>query len=344
MNILARSVLAAAAVAALAFHRRRPGPAATLGPLKTMTRADRHRERADDDFDFAVSVAIERGIFKQYNLELSLITESGDTQACQSTFSGSTDISECTTNTQLAANTKGADLIQFDGELRLPIPYQLVSAPSITDWSQLKGKTILLSNEKSMPTYFFEMMARAHGMNKSDFQFAYGIGTSVGRLAALKSGAAQATLIGVPASLKVEAEGYHILESTFTTPSLAPDKFAGGGMMTTRRWAEKHADVLVAYISAVRDAVKWLYDPANKAEVLALMTKTYKLDTPALTEQVYAIAIGRSLQRRPLHAAGRVCRCDQGRGRRRRGSARRLSAGQVCAQHLRRTANRRRCR
>jgi ABC-type nitrate/sulfonate/bicarbonate transport system substrate-binding protein len=244
---------------------------------------------------FPISIALDRGIFKQYNIDLNVITLPGEAQACQAAYSGSVDLAQCGVNTQIAADIKGADLIMIDNELRLPLPYQVLSAPGATTWAQLKGKNIVLSNEHAIVTYYFWMMAKAHNLEQSDFQFAFGITTSVGRLAAIKSGAAIATLVSVPASLKAEAEGYHILDSTFTAPALDAENIAGGGTIATRRWAQQHSVVVSAYILALRDAVHWIYDPANKAQVVADLVKDYQIDTPGAAEKIYAIAIGRRL-------------------------------------------------
>ena len=278
-----------------------PASGATLGPLKTLTTVTVGNVAGLTGLNtFATSVALDRGLFKQYNIDLNVISEAAEVQACQSALSGSVDITYCTTNTQLAANTRGGDLIQIDNELRLPLPYQVVSSPATTSWAQLKGKTVLLSQLRSNVTYFFDMMARSNRMSHDDFQFAYGIPTSMGRLAAVKSGAVAATLVGVPASLIAEAAGFHILASTFSTPGLEADKFAGGGAVTTKRWAQQHSDVLVAYILALRDAMRWLYDPANKADVLVEIARDYKIESPAIAEEMYEIVTRRGLFSRDL--------------------------------------------
>jgi ABC-type nitrate/sulfonate/bicarbonate transport system substrate-binding protein len=271
-------------------------PGASLGPLATMTTVTLGAVPGLTSLNsFPIIIAIGRGIFKQYNIELNPITLPGEAAACQAAFSGSVDLAQCGVNTQIAADLKGADLIMIDNEMRLPLPYQILSAPGATSWAQIKGKTILLSNEHSVVTYYFWMMAKAHKLAPSDFQFAFGVTTSVGRLAAIKSGAAIATLVNVPASLKAETEGYHILDSTFATAALDAENIAGGGTVATRRWAQQHPDVAVAYILALQDAVRWIYDPANKSQVIAELVKDYQMDTRELAEKSYAIAIGRRL-------------------------------------------------
>jgi ABC-type nitrate/sulfonate/bicarbonate transport system substrate-binding protein len=294
MKIVGRSFRAALVAAAL-LASAQGAPAQTAGPLKAPTTVTLGAVGGYGTLlTLPLSIAREYGILKKYNLDLDVVTVTGDAQSCQSILSGALDLGQCTTNSQLAASTKGGDIVQVTNELRGPLPYQVVTGTGTTDWSQLKNKTILLSNEKSNVTYFFYMMARAHGLTKTDFQYAWGIPTSMERLAAVKSGAAAATLVSPPFSLIVESQGYHILASTFATPGLEPEKFSGGGIDTTRRWADAHGDVLVAYVLAYQEAVRWLYDARNKAAATTLIGKTYKAE-PALAEQIYDVTVSHKL-------------------------------------------------
>jgi ABC-type nitrate/sulfonate/bicarbonate transport system substrate-binding protein len=112
-------------------------------------------------------------------------------------------------------------------------------------------------------------MARPNGVKDEDYQFQFA-GASSARFAALKSGAVDAAILTDPFDSQAEAEGY--TRVTDLLPKyLTADNYAGGGAVALRDWAQAHPNEIASYSRAVRKAIAWIYDPANKDELFTIM-------------------------------------------------------------------------
>jgi ABC-type nitrate/sulfonate/bicarbonate transport system substrate-binding protein len=60
---------------------------------------------------------------------------------------------------------------------------------------------------------------------------------------------------------------------------------------TRRAWASEHETELIGFIRGYRSALDWLYDPAHKAEALAILRKNLPSMPEALAQQSYEILL-----------------------------------------------------
>jgi ABC-type nitrate/sulfonate/bicarbonate transport system substrate-binding protein len=65
--------------------------------------------------------------------------------------------------------------------------------------------------------------------------------------------------------------------------------YQGQSGFVMRAWARANADTLVRYIEAVVESLRWVLDPANRAEAIALLADGLKL-TPEIAARTYDIA------------------------------------------------------
>ena len=234
---------------------------------------------------FPLSVAFERGYFKEENLDVEVITQSNITSSCSSLITSTIDIGQCTINEMIPIDQKGGHLVQFHGIYQFANPYAVMVPSTITTWSQLKGKTVMLSAPKDITVYFFEQMAKAHGLTPNDLTYAYSAASGA-RLAALTRGAVEATVLSEPVRSLSQTQGMRELDASL---KYFPAKdFAGGGWITSTNWLASHRDVALAWIRATEKAVRWINDPGNKNDVLALMVTTYKLPNDGIARQIYS--------------------------------------------------------
>ena len=68
--------------------------------------------------------------------------------------------------------------------------------------------------------------------------------------------------------------------------------YQAAGFFTQRAWASAHRDRVIALLSAIIEAQRWLLNPANKAQVIALLTTELHL-SPDIAAEYY----GQSLTR-----------------------------------------------
>jgi ABC-type nitrate/sulfonate/bicarbonate transport system substrate-binding protein len=140
---------------------------------------------------------------------------------------------------------------------------------NVKSWADLKGKTIIVGGPKDNTVYYTRLMARANGLKDNEYQFTYA-GASGARFAALKSGAVQAAILTDPFDAQAQLDGFVRLDDLLPKYVKA-ETYAGTGGVTTRDWAKAHQAEVLSYIRGVRKSIRWLYDPANKDELFAIL-------------------------------------------------------------------------
>jgi ABC-type nitrate/sulfonate/bicarbonate transport system substrate-binding protein len=73
------------------------------------------------------------------------------------------------------------------------------------------------------------------------------------------------------------------------TATKAIGAYQADGAFVMREWAKANSDTLVRYISAYVEGRRWAFDPANKAEAIALLSERLKL-SPQVAALAYATA------------------------------------------------------
>jgi ABC-type nitrate/sulfonate/bicarbonate transport system substrate-binding protein len=97
------------------------------------------------------------------------------------------------------------------------------------------------------------------------------------------------SMLGPPAFIVARRAG---LVSLGSVPDLL-GPYQAGGHFAMRKWAEEHRDILVKYLAAFVEAQRWLMDPANKSQVIELMTKEYHL-APDVAAEAYELNMNHS--------------------------------------------------
>jgi ABC-type nitrate/sulfonate/bicarbonate transport system substrate-binding protein len=187
-----------------------------------------------------------------------------------------------------ADETGGAHLITVMNEAVTALQYGAMTKANVTSWNDIKGKTVMVGGPKDNTVFYFHQMARAHGLRDSDYTFQYA-GASTARLAALKAGAVDVSLLANPADIQAEQDGFHRLDNLLPQ-YLNGDNYAGGGPVVTQEWAKAHSDELTRYIRAVLKAIAWIYDPANKQALFEIVGPKLNL-TQDVYEQTYQVNI-----------------------------------------------------
>lgn len=222
-------------------------------------------------------VAQGKGFFAAQNLTVDAVVAGASPAVCQQILAKAVDIGTCNLNDMVqAVEAADAPLVQFFEIDAEPLDQTVVAKPNIKTWSDLKGKTIIIGAPKDNTAYFFRTMARANGLKDGDYNLQYA-GSSSARYAALKSGAVDAAILVDPFDSEAEQSGDTKLDE------LVP-KYANSsnyGYMTAavnKSWAKDHPDEIARYIRADLEAVKWIYNPANKQELFGLVGPKLNID------------------------------------------------------------------
>src|ERR1700730_1062437 len=149
--------------------------------------------------------------------------------------------------------------------------YEMMAKPTIATVKDLKGKTICIGGLVDINRVYLERIMQANGLKAGDSDITV-VGNTAGRFAALKSGAADATMLAPPVSFFAEDSGFH---SVGLIMDYAPD-LPFSGTDVSLAYAAAHPDTLVKLLAVIDKSVAWFDDPANRTEAVDIMVKEMK--------------------------------------------------------------------
>jgi ABC-type nitrate/sulfonate/bicarbonate transport system substrate-binding protein len=148
-------------------------------------------------------------------------------------------------------------------------PLSLYCHPIITEFASLRGAALGVDNPASGFALVLRDMLARNGLHLTrDYTFIGAGGTSA-RLDALTSGAVPATVLYAPFDALAAGVGFRRL-------AISTDYYAAYASLSTagrQPWLEAHAAVVVRYIAALRQALRWIYVPAHISDVQHILER-----------------------------------------------------------------------
>jgi ABC-type nitrate/sulfonate/bicarbonate transport system substrate-binding protein len=168
----------------------------------------------------------------------------------------------------------GSDAVLVGVQTANPV-YRLVVRPEIKSYTDLKGKTITLTAPWDSITLTSRALLAKNGVGRDAFKFE-AIKMSDARLECMKQGQCAAIMAVHPTDSQAVnmGLGFRILGATIEA---GPVTFYVDAVR--REWAKTHQDAIVRYLRAEGDAIRFIHDPKNRAEVakaIAEITKAPK--------------------------------------------------------------------
>jgi NitT/TauT family transport system substrate-binding protein len=216
-------------------------------------------------------VAEQKKIFEKNGLQVEVIVIRGATNTTRAILSGTIPIGRINPDYVIAAIDKGAKVKIVSGNME-KIPYDIFARPEIKTGADLKGKTIGVSTLTGGTTLMLqEVMEKAYKLKENDYKLLV-VGTSPDRYAALKGGSVQATFMGPPFNFRATKDGFRKLANwhEYLGPILFTCDFADTSYIKSNRTE------IVRYLKSIVEATRWLYDPKNKEEAMAIHQKALK--------------------------------------------------------------------
>jgi ABC-type nitrate/sulfonate/bicarbonate transport system substrate-binding protein len=234
-------------------------------------------------------IAEAKGFFAAENLAATLALTPNSRQMASDVFGGTFDIALTSIDNVVA-------YVEGQGEAQLPGPADfvafmgvddgmlaLMAVPGTADIAALKGKEVAVD---AMTTGFAfvlrEALARS-GFGRDDATFV-AVGGGAQRLQGLNERKFAATLLNAPLDLIAEANGAVRLADM--RGLIGP--YQGISGMARRPWLDANRPLATGFARAFRAAVRWLVDPANKAEAIAILRQRQPQTGEALAERIHA--------------------------------------------------------
>jgi len=178
-----------------------------------------------------------------------------------------------------AAGAKVAILRNISGKTA----YELLAKPSIKSVEDLKGKKICIGGSKDINRVYLERVMTANGIKDGQYDLII-VPNTAERLAALKSGAVDATMLLPPESFVARQDGFRniawIKDYAGDLPFASAD--------ATAAWIDVHPETAKKLIHVLDQSIAWFYDEKNRDEAIAILVKVSHADR-ALVAQSYDV-------------------------------------------------------
>jgi ABC-type nitrate/sulfonate/bicarbonate transport system substrate-binding protein len=234
----------------------------------------------------------------QYGVEFDLVTTTNSPNAVNALVGGSVDIAAATPDSMWPAQDKAPDVKQLwpiaDGT-----PYVLIAQPEFKKAADLKGQTFGASAVRGgADTSAIMVMMLENGVAPNEYTIVQA-GAVADRTAAMKAKTIQALAQIEPQATLLRDEGFPEIDNANNYPPL---KNAHTVVAAAKKsWYQGgNAEAAGNFVRAWDGITKWIYDPANKDEVLAITKKTMAVDAkPA--ENGYTLHVGAKVVSQNLH-------------------------------------------
>ncbi len=228
-------------------------------------------------------IAKEQGFFRKHNVEVEPVFIIA-TQAAQAMLAGEVPVGLIGPTHVVNAVVAGGDMVMIMGNQN-KVRYQLVAHPSIKRPEDLKGKKVGIGASMAGLATLAAIVAMEHvGLNsRRDNITLLPTGAEPLRLAAVKSGVTQATVISPEIANAATSEGFPVLVdmAKLNIP------FQASGLVTMRKTLRNEPQLIERVARATVDAIQFIAAPANKTRVIQSLMKNLKISAPEKAETVY---------------------------------------------------------
>ena len=161
---------------------------------------------------------------------------------------------------------------------------ELFVQPEIGSYADLRGKAVIVDAINTAYAFqLYEMLAQ-NGLKKGDYTIKV-VGATFKRFEAMKDKSNAASMLNMPFSILAKRSGLKSMGSA--VKAIGPYQATGGFVM--REWAKQNEAVLVGYLQAYVEGVRWSLDPANKTEAIRFLMQRLQLAEDVAT-QAYEVA------------------------------------------------------
>jgi len=155
----------------------------------------------------------------------------------------------------------------------------VVTAPGVGGFDALRGRTLSVDAMTNGFAFVLRELVERSGLAESEVTYVRA-GATQARYQDLVAGRHDGTLLRTPFELLAKAQGCQVIA---TAASLGA--YQGSVGAARRSWARANEAALLGYMRGYRQAVDWLYDPANRAVAEALLVAHIRDMTPALARE-----------------------------------------------------------
>jgi ABC-type nitrate/sulfonate/bicarbonate transport system substrate-binding protein len=217
-------------------------------------------------------VARAKGLFARNGIDADVVLTGSPVSAVQQIVSRSIDIGHPTLYVAVNALAHDAD-ITLVGCIVNTLPYSMISPPEVQSARDLVGKKVILAFRTDVLTLIWREWLKAQGVAADDIDQIYDA-QAANRYAAMARRQASAAMLNAPFDLRALAEG----DRTLLDFGQQSKGYAMAVAAVRPDYMKANPDAVRGYLKATQEAIDWLYDPANRAEAIAILARDTKQD------------------------------------------------------------------
>jgi ABC-type nitrate/sulfonate/bicarbonate transport system substrate-binding protein len=251
-----------------------PTPAAqgqTTAPAAGSTAAKvSYAYASPNGLHFVATVGSEKpDLPRKFGIEFDLLTTTNSPNAVNALVGGSVNVAAATPDSAWPAQDKATD-VKALWPVANGTPYVMLAQPEIKKVSEMKGKTIGVSAlVGGADATAFKIMANENGLSASDYTLIQA-GAISDRTAAMQAKSIDGCANLEPQASLLRDAGFPQID---TADNYAPLKGVHSIVVLAKQSWYSGGDVPANFVRAWDAITKWIYDPANKDEVLAISKK-----------------------------------------------------------------------
>ena len=212
---------------------------------------------------------------RKHGIEFDVVIANNSPNSVNAAVSGSVNVACVTPEAVWPAQNSTPDLKQIIGAAD-GTPYVLMVNPDIKTVADLKGKTVGASAVKGgADTTAMQILLLENGLKDTDYSIVQ-VGSVAERTAAMKAGTISGCAQQEPQATQMREAGFVALDDADNYPPLR--NVQSLVVVAKQSWYGANEAAALGFARAWVDITKWLYEPANKAELIDIMIKTMKVE------------------------------------------------------------------
>ena len=228
--------------------------------------------------DAALAVGRATGVFAAADLDVDVMVTPNSTDQMRGLGKGSWQIVSTAFDNVLGwSGREGAEIVavaQIAQGNTLPIYVR----PEIKNWEDLRGKAMAVDAVDTAYALVLRRVLLAHGleMDRGDYTL-IAKGTTGYRLDSMIAKESWAGVLNPPWDAKAAAAG---MVRFADHREVLPD-YPGGVYAVGLKWADEKHDLLIRYLRAWNEALRWCHDEKNRDEAIKVLMAAEKLEKKA---------------------------------------------------------------
>ena len=233
--------------------------------------------------DAALAVGRAKGIFAAQDLEVDVMVTPNSTEQMRGLGKGSWQIVSTAFDNVLGWSGREGSEIVAVAQVAQGITLPVYVRPEIKTWEDLRGKPLAVDAVDTAYALVLRRVLLAHDleMERGDYTL-IAKGTTGYRLDSMMQGETFAGVLNPPWDIKAAAAG---MVRFADHRAVLPD-YPGGVYAVSRGWAHENRDILLKYLSAWSEALRWCHDKENRDEAVKLLAVAEKFDEKAAAHRL----------------------------------------------------------